>query len=185
MAVGAQKRDGQLNLEELADQIRAAVPASDARAVAGAHMPTIEVGSTEMPDVLAFLRDLAGHEFKLFCDATAIDREADRGLVEVVYTVRSTVNFADTVTVKTAVDAAEPSMPTSASVLSASSSKAIPTCAASSCIPSSLDTRCARATRTSSASRSRPSVTRSPTRGRSATEASEPAILVTPDEQRK
>jgi NADH-quinone oxidoreductase subunit C len=106
-----------LNLEELADEIRAAVPASDARAVAGAHMPTIEVGSTEMPDVLAFLRDLPGHEFRLFCDATAIDREADRGLVEVVYTVRSTVNYGDTVTLKTAVDAAEPSMPTSANVL--------------------------------------------------------------------
>ena len=101
----------------LADQIRSAIPASDARAVEGAHMPTIEVGSTEMPDVLAFLRDLPGHEFKLFCDATAIDREADRGLVEVVYIVRSTVRYADLITLKTAVDAAEPSMPTSANVL--------------------------------------------------------------------
>ncbi len=106
-----------LNPEDLAGQVRSAVPASDARAVEGAHMPTIEVGATEMPDVLAFLRDLPGLEFKAFCDATAIDREADRGLVEVVYIVRSVIDFAVSVTVKTAVDAAEPVMPTSANVL--------------------------------------------------------------------
>jgi NADH-quinone oxidoreductase subunit C len=108
---------GKLDVAALADQIRSAVPASDARAVEGAHMPTIEVGSTEMPDVLAFLRDLPGYEFKSFCDATAIDREADKGLLEVVYLVRSTVDFSLCVTLKTAVDAAEPAMPTSAHVL--------------------------------------------------------------------
>jgi NADH-quinone oxidoreductase subunit C len=106
-----------LDVTELAGQVLAAVPTSDARAAGGQHMPTIEVGATEMPDVLAFLRDLPGHEFKLFCDATAIDREADRGLVEVVYVLRSTVDFGNMIAVKTAVDAAEPTMPTSANVL--------------------------------------------------------------------
>jgi len=105
-----------LDSAELAAQIAAAVPSSDARAVAGAHMPTIEVGASEMPDVLAFLRDLPGLEFKLFVDATAIDRETPQGLIEVVYTLRSIVDFSASIVVKTAVDAAEPSMPTSSGV---------------------------------------------------------------------
>jgi NADH-quinone oxidoreductase subunit C len=116
MAVGTQPGPA-LDVEALAAQVRSAVPASDARALEGTHMPTIEVGSTEMPDVLAFLRDLPGHEFKLFCDATAIDREADRGLIEIVYIVRSIVDFSQIITVKTAIDAAEPSIPTSANAL--------------------------------------------------------------------
>jgi NADH-quinone oxidoreductase subunit C len=106
-----------LDTADLAAKVLAAVPASDARAVAGAHMPTIEVGSSEMPQVLAFLRDSAGLEFKLFVDATAIDRETPQGVIEVVYILRSILNFGWSIVVKTSVDAAEPSMPTSAGVL--------------------------------------------------------------------
>jgi len=116
MALGGREHDAGLDAADLAARVLAAVPASDARAVAGALMPTIEVGSTEMPDVLAFLRDAPGLEFKLFVDATAIDREAAQGLLEVVYVLRSIVNFGWRIVVKTAVDAAEPSMPTSAAV---------------------------------------------------------------------
>ncbi|MFN2426894.1 MAG: NADH-quinone oxidoreductase subunit C [Candidatus Binatia bacterium] len=105
-----------LDSTDLAARVLAAVPASDARAVAGALMPTIEVGASEMPDVLTFLRDAPGLEFKLFVDATAIDRETPQGLVEVVYIVRSIVDFGWSIVVKTAVDAAEPSMPTSSHV---------------------------------------------------------------------
>jgi NADH-quinone oxidoreductase subunit C len=106
-----------LDVEAVAASLRAAVPTSDARALEGTQMPTIEVGAAEMPDVLTFLRDMPGYEFKLFVDATAIDREADRGLIEIAYILRSTVDFGTSITVKTAVDAAEPSLPTSAGVL--------------------------------------------------------------------
>jgi NADH-quinone oxidoreductase subunit C len=105
-----------LDVQELASRVAAAVPASDARAVEGSLMPTIVVGSTEMPDVLTYLRDTPGLEFRLFVDATAIDREAAQGLVEVVYIVRSTVDWSNAITVKTVVDAAEAVMPTSSHV---------------------------------------------------------------------
>jgi len=106
----------ELDSADLAARVLAAVPASDARAVESALVPTIEVGSTEMPDVLAFLRDEPGLEFKLFVDATAVDRETPQGLVEVLYIVRSIVDFGWSIVLKTAVDAAEPSMPTCAGV---------------------------------------------------------------------
>jgi NADH-quinone oxidoreductase subunit C len=105
-----------LDSAEVAARVLEAVPASDARAVADAHSPTIEVGSTEMPEVLAFLRDAPGLEMHLFVDATAIDREAAQGLIEVAYVVRSTRNFGDAIVVKTALDAAEPTMPTASGV---------------------------------------------------------------------
>lgn len=105
-----------MSADDLAARVLAAVPASDARAMAGAHGPTIEVGSTEMPEVLEFLRDAPGLDFKLFVDATAIDYEASRGLVEVVYVVRSTTDFSSQLVVKTVVDVAEPLMPTSSGV---------------------------------------------------------------------
>ena len=107
-----------LGAADIAAKVLAAVPASDARAVPDALTPTIEVGATEMPDVLAFLRDAPGLEFKLFVDATAIDRETPRGVIEVVYVVRSILDFASMVVVKAAVDAAEPVMPTSSGVYS-------------------------------------------------------------------
>lgn len=105
-----------LDSTELAALVHAAVPASDAVAVDGLPTPTILVGSTEMPDVLAFLRDADGLEFKLFVDATAIDRETPQGFIEVVYVVRSIKDWAQRVVVKTVVDAAEPTMPTSSGV---------------------------------------------------------------------
>ena len=105
-----------LDSADIAARILAAVPGSDARAVEGAHAPTVEIGATEMPDVLAFLRDEPGLEMKLFVDATCIDHEADRGLLEVVYVVRSIVDFSSSIVLKAAVDAAEPTMPTSSGV---------------------------------------------------------------------
>jgi len=105
-----------LDAADLVARVRAAVPASDARAVASTLVPTIEVGADEMPDVLSFLRDAPGLEFKLFVDATAIDRETPKGLLEVVYVVRSVVDFGWSIVVKSAIDAAEPMMPTSAGV---------------------------------------------------------------------
>lgn len=105
-----------LTSAELATRILAAVPASDAREVDDAPMPTVLVGSTEMPDVLAFLRDAPDLQFKLFLDATVIDREASRGLLEVVYVVRSVLDWSWRVVLKTVVDAAEPEMPTSSGV---------------------------------------------------------------------
>lgn len=97
-----------------AARVAEAVPASDAREVEGTPMPSIVVGSTEMPEVLAFLRDQAG--FRLFTDATCVDREPSKGMLEVVYTLRSATDFGDTICVQTFVDAAEPSMPTSSAV---------------------------------------------------------------------
>src|SRR5205085_11806860 len=97
---------------EIAGRILAAVPASDARAVEGALMPTIEVGATEMPDVLAFLRDAPGLECKLFVDATAVDFETPRGVIEIVYIVRSAADFSIQIVLKTVVDVAEAVMPT-------------------------------------------------------------------------
>jgi len=105
-----------LDSTQLAALVHAAVPASDAVAVEGLPTPTILVGSTEMPDVLAFLRDAEGLEFKLFVDATAIDRETPQGLIEVVYVVRSILDWSQRVVVKTVVDVAEPIMPTSSGV---------------------------------------------------------------------
>ncbi len=105
-----------LSAAELAAKVAAAVPASDAIAVEGALTPTILVGSTEMPDVLTFLRDAPGLEFKLFVDATAIDRETPQGLIEVVYVVRSILDWSARVVVKTVLDVAEPTMPTSSGV---------------------------------------------------------------------
>lgn len=105
-----------LDSADIASKVLGAVPASDAREVDGAHMPTIEVGATEMPEVLAFLRDAPEFQFALFVDATAIDREASQGLLEVVYIVRSVLDFGNSLVVKTAVDAAEPTMPTSSAV---------------------------------------------------------------------
>ncbi|HXC51082.1 MAG TPA: NADH-quinone oxidoreductase subunit C [Candidatus Limnocylindrales bacterium] len=105
-----------LDVQDLAAKVAAAVPASDARAVEGSLMPMILVGSTEMPEVLRYLRDAPGLEFKLFVDATAIDREAPQGLLEVVYIVRSISDWSAMVVVKTVVDAAEAVMPTSSHV---------------------------------------------------------------------
>jgi len=105
-----------LDVARLAARIAAAVPASDAREVDGAPTPTIMVGATEMPEVLAFLRDEPGLEFKLFVDATAIDRETPQGMIEVVYVVRSVVEFSSCLVLKAVLDAAEPLMPTSAGV---------------------------------------------------------------------
>jgi NADH-quinone oxidoreductase subunit C len=105
-----------LDVHGLAGKVASAVPSSDARAVEGAHTPTILVGSTEMPEVLTFLRDAPGLEFKLFVDATAIDREALQGLLEVAYVVRSIVDWSAAIVVKTVVDAAEAVMPTSSHV---------------------------------------------------------------------
>jgi NADH-quinone oxidoreductase subunit C len=105
-----------LDAAELASRVAAAVPTSDARAVEGALAPTILVGSAEMPEVLAFLRDDPEWAFHLFVDATAIDREAAQGLIEVVYVVRSVRDWGTRVVVKTVVDAAEPSMPTCSGV---------------------------------------------------------------------
>ncbi len=105
-----------LDTTELADRIRGAVPASDARAVEGALTPTIEVAANAMPDALRFLRDEPGLEFRLFVDATAIDHEADRGQLDVVYVVRSTSEWSWRVVLKTAVDAARPAMPTASGV---------------------------------------------------------------------
>lgn len=105
-----------LETAELADRIGAAVPASQARAVEGALTPTVEVERTAMPDALRFLRDEPGLDFRLFVDATVIDHEADKGLLEVVYVVRSTSDWSWRVVLKTAVDAAEPTMPTASGV---------------------------------------------------------------------
>ncbi|HEY2775810.1 MAG TPA: NADH-quinone oxidoreductase subunit C [Candidatus Binatia bacterium] len=105
-----------LTAVEIAAKVAAAVPASDARAVDGAHMPTIEVGSTEMPDVLTFLRDEPGLQCRLFVDATAVDRETPQGLLQVVYIVRSSLDWSLFVVVKTMLDVADPVMPTSSGV---------------------------------------------------------------------
>lgn len=102
---------------DLASRILAAVPGSRAEAVDPAHMPTIEVAAEQMPAVLAFLRDEPGLEFRLFVDATAIDREATGSRIEVVYVVRSTADFSASVVLRTSVDAADPRMPTSTEVL--------------------------------------------------------------------
>jgi len=101
---------------DLAARILAAVPASDARAALGAHSPTVEIGASEMPEVLRFLRDTPGLEFRMFCDATCVDRETERGLLEVVYLVRSTLDFSSVIVVKTALDSTDPVMPTSSGV---------------------------------------------------------------------
>lgn len=105
-----------VNPVEIAARVAAAVPSSDAREVEGAHAPTIVVGSDEMPLVLAFLRDDPELSFRLFVDATAIDLEPTRGMIELAYVVRSTRNFSDCLVVKTAVDATDPVLPTSSGV---------------------------------------------------------------------
>lgn len=105
-----------LNSAQLATRIQAAVPASDALEVDGALTPTVLVGSTEMPDVLAFLRDAPDLQYKLFVDATVVDREASKGLLEVVYVVRSVLDWSQRLVLKAVVDAAEPVMPTSTGV---------------------------------------------------------------------
>src|SRR5205085_6595454 len=90
---------------EIAGRILAAVPASDARAVEGALMPTIEVGATEMPDVLALLRDAPGLECQLFVAGTALAFETPRGVRGVVYTGRSAADFSLQFVLKPVVDA--------------------------------------------------------------------------------
>jgi NADH-quinone oxidoreductase subunit C len=105
-----------LNSAQLATRIAAAVPASDALEVDGALTPTVLVGPTEMPDVLAFLRDAPDLQYKLFVDATAIDREASKGLLEVVYVVRSVLDWSQCLVLKAVLEAAEPVMPTSTGV---------------------------------------------------------------------
>lgn len=105
-----------LDSADIAARVLAAVPASGARQVAAAPTPTIEVGSTEMPQVLTFLRDEPGLEMRLFVDATAIDRETPQGLIELIYIVRSTLDFGNLIVVKTAIDAAEPTAPTCSAV---------------------------------------------------------------------
>ena len=114
MAVNAQSREA--FTEDLARRIAEAVPASDARAVEGALMPTILVGSTEMPEILTFLRDTPGLEYRLFVDATVVDREEAQGLLEIVYIVRSVVDWSASIVLKAVVDAAEAVMPTSSHV---------------------------------------------------------------------
>jgi NADH-quinone oxidoreductase subunit C len=105
-----------LSPAEIAARVAAAVPASDAREVEGVLSPTILVGSTEMPEVLRFLRDDADLQMKLFVDATVVDREPSQGMLDVVYLVRSITDWSLCLTVKTVLDASEPSMPTSSGV---------------------------------------------------------------------
>lgn len=105
-----------LDAADLAARVLAAVPSSEARALEGTLSPTILIRPGEMPAVLTCLRDLAGLEFKLFVDATAIDLEPAGGGLEVVYIVRSIVDWSSFLVVKTLLDPAAPAMPTSAAV---------------------------------------------------------------------
>jgi len=100
-----------LDSAEVAARVAAAVPASSARAALTASRLTIEVAPASMPDVLCFLRDDPAMVCKLFVDGTAVDYEALRGTVEVIYVVRAMADPSRCIVVKAAVDAADPVMP--------------------------------------------------------------------------
>lgn len=105
-----------LGIDEIAARVAAEVPGSGATAVAGAHAPTLRVEAAAMPAVLAWLRDEPQLSCRLFLDCTAIDREAGEGRIEVLYAVRSTVDWGRHVVVKTSVPASAPCLPTSSGV---------------------------------------------------------------------
>jgi len=105
-----------LDALDIVGRVRAALPDSDAKVAEGTHVPTIEVEPGSMPAVLTLLRDEPDLQCRLFVDATAIDREPVTGKVEVVYVVRSTLDFAQCFVVKAVLDAQRLSMPTSSGV---------------------------------------------------------------------
>ena len=105
-----------LDTVEVAARLAAAVPGCDARPVEGAQRVTVEVAPATVADVLRFLRDDPAFACNLWVDATAVDYEAMRGVVEVVYVVRSLAEPARCVVVKAAVDAAAPKLPTASGV---------------------------------------------------------------------
>lgn len=105
-----------LGIDEIAARVAAAVPGSGAVAVPEALSPTLRVEAAGMPAVLAMLRDDPALSFRLFLDCTAIDREATEGRIEVLYAVRSTVDWGRHLVVKTSVPASAPSLPSSSGV---------------------------------------------------------------------
>jgi NADH-quinone oxidoreductase subunit C len=105
-----------LDSAEVAARVAAEVPASSARGVQTASRLTLEVAPASMPEVLRFLRDDPAMACKLFVDGTAVDYEAIRGTVEVIYVVRAMADPSRCIVVKAAVDVADPVMPTSSQV---------------------------------------------------------------------
>ncbi|HYC55795.1 MAG TPA: NADH-quinone oxidoreductase subunit C [Candidatus Binatia bacterium] len=98
-----------LDSSELAGRVGGAVAGSEARPFATPGSAAIEVAPASIEAVLRYLRDDLG--FDLYVDVTAVDYEALRGTIEVLYVVRSLSDAAQAV-VKVAIDARDPHLPT-------------------------------------------------------------------------
>jgi NADH-quinone oxidoreductase subunit C len=91
----------------LADAILRAVPDATATEYSSTGVPSVEVASSSIIEVLRFLRDDPGHAYTALIDITAIDHTADESAFHVVYVLRSPQRRAKLI-VKTRVPAAEP-----------------------------------------------------------------------------
>jgi NADH-quinone oxidoreductase subunit C len=99
----------------LADAILRAVPGAAATEYSSTGVPSVEVASSSIVEVLRFLRDDPGQAYTALIDITAIDHTADEGAFHVVYVLRSPKHRAKLI-VKARVPAADPRVP-SATVL--------------------------------------------------------------------
>ena len=96
---------------DLAAKVAAAVPASAAQCFSTPGGGAIEVAADALPAVIRFLRDDPDLSLALFLDVTAVDYEAERGELELIYVLRSPVS-GERVLVKTRLDAADPRIAT-------------------------------------------------------------------------
>lgn len=74
-------------------------------------LAAVTVSAASVAAVLTYLRDHEVYSFKMFLDVTAIDQEASRGELELVYSLRSMTGHGR-VAIKAVVNAADPRIAT-------------------------------------------------------------------------
>jgi NADH-quinone oxidoreductase subunit C len=91
----------------LADSILRAVPGAVASEYSSTGVPSVEVASSSIIEVLRFLRDDPGHAYTALIDITAVDHTAGEGAFHLVYVLRSPKHRTKLI-VKTRVPADDP-----------------------------------------------------------------------------
>jgi len=99
----------------LAEEITGAVPGAAAREYSSTGVPSVEVSSGTILEVLRYLREDPAQSYTALIDITAVDHVATEGKFHVVYVLRSPERRAKLV-VKTRVAGEDPRVP-SATVL--------------------------------------------------------------------
>jgi NADH-quinone oxidoreductase subunit C len=99
----------------LAEAIVRAVPGAGATEYTSTGVPSVEVASSSIIEVLRFLRDDSGHAYTALIDITAIDHTAVEGAFHVVYVLRSPKQRAKLI-VKTRIPADDPRLPSATSL---------------------------------------------------------------------